>query len=152
MSVRLWLSVSDCMKIELTREQYRNLLGYLVVAGSVLGPLADFGGGSREESEAAQSLEDYVAQHAPMFDSLDMVHNHEGLLHVDDAVLEKVMDEVTSEYDEMIFWTELEDRLVERELAKLDGEIDDLESVEHQLRKDFVEEFEQNGIDNLRLG
>lgn len=139
------------MKIDLTREQYRNLLGYLVIANSVLGPLGDFAEGFESDAKAGQDLEDYIAQHAPMFDSEDMVHNHDGLLHVDDEVMYKVLGEVMEEYDDYVFWEQLEDRLVERELIKLEGEIDDLESVEHQLRKDFAEEFEENGIDRIHF-
>ena len=139
------------MKIDFTREQYRNLLGYLVIANSVLGPLGDFAEGFEDEAGAGQDLEDYIAQHAPMFDSIDMVHNHDGLLHVDDEVIFQVMGEVMDEYDDLAFWDQLEDRLVLRDLAKMAGEIDDLESVEHQLRKDYAEEFETNGLERVQF-
>ena len=145
------------MKIELTNEQYRTLVEAVAIAHAVTDETLD-GGDSEDEVErsaarhgAMRSLEDYVVQHAPLFDALDLVENEAGLLSLNEEAMGRIMNEVILPYDEAVFWQELEDRLILRELENLEGEVDDLESVEHQLRKDYQEEFEENGIARIHF-
>jgi len=146
------------MKIEFTKEQYRALVEAVALAHSVsdeLRGLEEIVEGEDERSEARHrdmnGLEDYVIQHAPLFDSLDLVENDGGMLSLNQEALGDLMEEVIMPYNQEVFWQELMERLVERDLEKLDGEIDTPELVEHQLRKDYQEEFEENGLDRIRF-
>ena len=130
------------MKIELSNEQFRTLAEAVALAHVITDDLSEFDDTdietqlNEERHHKIRALEDYVVQHAPLFDALDIVENDGGILSLNEEAFSKIMEEIVLPYDNSVFWDELEDRLVERELAKLEGEVDDLESVEHQLRKD----------------
>lgn len=71
---------------------------------------------------------------------------------------EKLMESYVDPYDNYIFWDELVERLSMRDLIETVGEqayqaMDGMERVNRleKLREQYFQEFEKNGLDNLKL-
>src|SRR3989344_1476463 len=103
------------MKIELTKEQYRTLVEAVAVVHSMVDEMRGCGDDeeeaerNEERHQALNALENYVLQHAPLFDSLDLVENEGGLMVSNEKLMGQVLEEIILPYDNAIFWNELEE-------------------------------------------
>jgi len=147
------------MKINLTREEYRDLLDVLYVAHWVF---------SAHKVQKDARIERYN-QLEQKFLALSKKMRFENLIHYDaefDAYFPTREFEETStahnfidEYDNDTFWDELANRLAKRDLLKQMGgpeKMVDMPKEEmleklFQLEEFYGDEFTQNGLENLQL-
>jgi len=116
------LMKNKTMKIELTKEQYLNLLKMAHIANSVLGILGDVlpEPEYKEKSNEAESLEDYFLSYARDFGCDNLVEDFHGKTLMKDEIYEKIQ-EIMDEYDDYIFWNELEVRMGKRDFERTRG-------------------------------
>ena len=141
------------IKIELSEEQYKNLLK-LVYLGEWVSQSYN-----EKPSTAIEEVEQAVY-------TVSKGTKSENLLELDDKTkryfpsidMEEEMLETIDEYDDNVFWDELVDRLAERDLIKAHGEdkvvkmsFEDRIEEEDPIIEQYEEEFSKNGIDKLNL-
>jgi len=147
------------MKIELTKEQYINLLTMSHIANSVLGILGDVIPETdyKKKSDEMEKLEEYLLRYTREFDCGNMVEDFHGKILLRDEIYEKI-NNIVEDYDDYIFWSELETRMgkrdFEREMTEEDKEFIRknngwLPEKIHNYYKKYEKEFEENGIENL---
>jgi len=149
------------MKIELTKEQYVNLLKISHIANSVLGILGDVFSEMeyKKKSDEAEELEDYFISYARDFGCNDLVEDFYGKTLMKDEIYEKIQ-EIMDDYDDYIFWNELEVRMGKRDFGRTET-IDDKKYIKenngwyperiHELYDKYAQEFEIYGIDRLEI-
>ena len=100
-------------------------------------------------------LEQHVYSHAKQYGSGDLIAppNEEGeylpTSQLEDSAMEAILD-----YEDLVFWSELAERLAERDLGELpeDERSPLMDHVQiEDLAERYMSEFERNGLDNLRL-
>ncbi len=150
------------MKIDLTKEQYIRLLEMNHIANGVLGILGDIfpdETGYKEKSDKANELEDYFVNHAEEFDCKDITEEFYGKTLLKDEIYEKIQ-EIMDEYDDYIFWNELEVRMGKRDFERSITEEDKKHIKENngwyperiqEIYDKYAEEFENYGIDRLEI-
>ena len=150
------------MKIDLTKEQYINLLEMSHIANSVLGILGDVlpeETNYKKKSDETTELEDYFISYAKDFDCEDMTEEFHGKTLLKDEIYEKIQ-EIMDEYDDYVFWNELEVRMGKRDFEKTITEEDKKNIKEnkgwyperiHEIYDKYAEEFEEHGIDRLEI-
>jgi len=155
------LMKNKTMKIELTKEQYLNLLKMAHIANSVLGILGDVlpEPEYKEKSNEAESLEDYFLSYARDFGCDNLVEDFHGKTLMKDEIYEKIQ-EIMDEYDDYIFWNELEVRMGKRDFERTMTEEDKKYIKEnkgwyperiHDIYEKYRKEFETHGIDRLEI-
>ena len=105
------------MKIDLTKEQYINLLEMNHIVDSVLGILGDIMPEKtkyKRKSEEITELEDYFISYVKDFGCEDMTEEFHGKTLLKDEIYEK-LQEIMDEYDDYVFWNELEVRMGKRD-------------------------------------
>ena len=150
--------------IELSREQFRELLMTLVV-GMHIRRHADELRSSENPLEAenddltsAEELEHYLLSLAPGFEAEDLVERSEDNL-IPSKVTEEFCHAVIDEHDNERFWDRLETELAERDFLKTLPEAERAIVEEtHMFPKgvepyydNYRKEFDDNGTDNLIL-
>ena len=150
------------MKIDLTKEQYINLLEMSHIANSVLGILGDVlpeETNYKKKSDETTELEDYFISYAKDFSCEDMTEKFHGKTLLKDEIYEK-LQEIMDEYDDYIFWNELEVKMGKRDFEKTITEEDKKYIKEnkgwyperiHEIYDKYAEEFEEHGIDRLEI-
>ncbi len=150
------------MKIDLTKEQYINLLEMSHIANSVLGILGDVlpeETNYKKKSDETTELEDYFISYAKDFGCEDMTEKFHGKTLLKDEIYEK-LQEIMDEYDDYIFWNELEVKMGKRDFEKTITEEDKKYIKEnkgwyperiHEIYDKYAEEFEEHGIDRLEI-
>lgn len=147
------------MNIEITSEEYRDLLDILHLADVVMS------GHRREEDKR-------TARHRALVQKLYALAQGEGLArlisynesmktHVPTVDFEQstVVHAVIDEFGDHLFWDELINRLSVRDAAQIAGGNDrlnamsenDRQHVEGPIRQRYIDEFAVNGVDNLEL-
>ena len=108
-----------------------------------------------DEGSGLIDLEQHVYSHAKQYGSGDLISppNEEGeylpTSQLEDEAMEAILD-----YEDLVFWSELAERLAERDLGELpeDERSPLMEHVQiEDLAERYMSEFERNGLDNLRL-
>lgn len=147
------------MNIELTPEQYRTLLKTIFIANWILPDEID-----EEHSDSIekfQNLFQTVLVKAGDFGAKDLVeYDEESKEHILGHEMDHDSDlmHVLEEFNDRNFWEELLYRLVSRDMIEKFGEktLEEMEPEERmEKEQDFFDrygdEFETNGLDNLRL-
>lgn len=139
------------MKIELSKEQYRNLIELLFL-GNWLANASRTGANGDERIEKYEELEEHILSFAKQFKAEDIVIKQDGSYYTTMEFEEALMP-IVEEYDEYTFWEQLSLKLAERDLLREIGPIRELKD-EHIVRKYDIEEqyeieFEKNGVKNL---
>jgi len=149
------------MEIKLTKEQYINLLKMSHIANGVLGilgdvmPEADY----KRKSDEMEGLGEHLLKYAREFDCGDLVEDFHGKILMKDEIYEK-MNEIIDEYDDYIFWNELETRMGKRDFERTITE-EEKKYIEenngwlpdriHDIYEKYEKEFEEHGIDRLEI-
>lgn len=145
------------MKLELTKEQYRNLLIAVVIGTYVRSAVDDSNG---KDFRKAEEIEDYLLAVAKDFESEDLTQNFEGHLMISDDLIEEYHENYIEEYEQDFFWHELTTRLGQRDFAenstKEERELVDKNSgwlgvVIDKYYEKYEEEFETRGIERLKI-
>jgi len=150
------------MKIELSKEQYIDLLEMSHIANSVLGILGDIlpeETNYKKKSDKTTELEDYFISCAENFGCEEMTEDFYGKALLKDEFYEKIQ-EIMNEYDDYIFWNELEVRMGKRDFERTITANDKKYIKEnkgwyperiHELYGKYSNEFEKHGIDRLEI-
>ncbi|MFY9261686.1 MAG: hypothetical protein WAO71_14420 [Gallionella sp.] len=147
------------MKIEFTRKEYQNLLDMLYIANWVLTAhkLED-----DPRVEAYEALEQKIYAHAQPMGFGDLI---EYMADDEEYYPTKKYEDTSpaaafiQEFENDSFWEELIDRLANRDLIKQAGGVENLSSLSveqhfgllHPLETKYSAEFEQNGLDGIRI-
>ncbi len=145
------------MEIDLTKEQYQNLLDACAIADNVYGILGDTWPDTyKRQSERIEKVREYLLLHAEDFGCKDLAETFKGKLIPSDAY-SAVMDVIMEDYDDETFWHELETRLGKRDFENTmtDAEREEVEKKGwlpdriHGIYEKWVEEFVKYGVDRL---
>lgn len=144
------------MTIDLTREEYRQLLDMVQIARWVLHARKTE---IPPETEAYNDLEQKIASYAPdveMEDAIVYDEHLEGFFPT--AEYEAEFLSYIDEYDNDVFWGELSSRLADRDLLDTEGEerVLSMEPFERVLKlatleEKYIQEFSKHGIRNLMI-
>lgn len=149
------------MKIELTKEQYKNLLEVSHIANSVLGLLGDVLPGKeyKKKADEMDNLENYFISFARDFGCDNLVEDFKGKTLMKEEIYEE-LSEILDEYDDYIFWNELEVRMGKRDFEKTETD-DDKKYIKESkgwyprridaVYAKYAQEFENYGIDRLEI-
>ena len=145
------------MQIELSKEEYRNLIDMIQIADWVM---------NAHKIEKDPSIEKYSKLEQKIYSFANKM-GCENLIEYDKEMDEyfptKEFDEgqgmqYIDEYDNDSFWDELMDRLVVRDVIKKIGEkkarkitFEERLEAEEPLIEKYSIEFEQNGLDNIEI-
>ncbi|OHA05848.1 MAG: hypothetical protein A2934_04975 [Candidatus Sungbacteria bacterium RIFCSPLOWO2_01_FULL_47_10] len=148
------------MKIDFTKEDYRRLVKMGEIADCVFGLLGDFVSDEyKKESEQIEKLQSRILEYANDFDCQDLVERYEDKTVIKEKEFEKIM-EILDDYDDYVFWDELEERLANRDMEKelTKEEKEKVRSDVHfwvekseEYYKKYREEFEKFGIDRFEF-
>jgi hypothetical protein len=149
------------MKIELTKEQYKNLLEVSHIANSVLGLLGDVLPGKeyKKKVDEMDNLENYFISFARDFGCDNLVEDFKGKTLMKEEIYEE-LSEILDEYDDYIFWNELEVRMGKRDFEKTETDDDKKYNKESKgwyprridaVYAKYAQEFENYGIDRLEI-
>jgi hypothetical protein len=148
------------MPINLTNEQYRDLIIMFAMANGVLGILGDsLPDDYKERSLKMGKLEEYLLQHADDFGCSDLVEKNEGKnVFKEKIYIQQVMG-VLDEYDECNFFDELANKLAWRDFHKdhTKAEIADMSKSNggyfgvalYEYEKKYWDEFEKYDVGRL---
>jgi hypothetical protein len=143
------------MKLELSKEQFRELLLDVIIGVYVREAVLDLQG---KDFSKVEELEKYLLSVAENFDAGDMVENFKGALIPSEKVC-KEYEDIIEEYNNDEFWSRLEidlgkrdfwESLTEEEKREIEKEKWLPERV-HDFYDYYAKEFEENGIENLRI-
>ena len=145
------------MQIELSKEEYRNLIDMIQIAGWVM---------NAHKIEKDPSIEKYSKLEQKIYSFANKM-GCENLIEYDKEMNEyfptKEFDEgqgmkYIDEYNNDSFWDELIDRIVVRDVIQKIGEkkareltFEECLEAEEPLREKYSIEFEQNGLDNIEI-
>lgn len=148
--------------MDLTKEQYIKILEMNHIANGILGILGDVmpdETGYKKKSDEATELEDYFISYAKDFGCEDMTEEFHGKTLLKEEIYEKIQ-EIMDEYDDYIFWNELETRMGKRDFERTKTEDEEKQMREnggwypervHELYDRYAEEFEKYGIGRLEI-
>ncbi|MBU2530813.1 MAG: hypothetical protein KKD35_07220 [Elusimicrobia bacterium] len=149
------------MKIKLTKEQFINLLTMSHITNSVLGILGDVLPETdyKKKSDEMEGLEKYLLRYAQDFDCGDMVEDFHRETIMKEEIYEE-MNDIIEDYDDYIFWNELETRMGKRDfgrtITKEEGKYIEenngwFPERIHEIYEKYRKEFEENGIERLKI-
>jgi hypothetical protein len=147
------------MNIEISDEEYRDLLDILHIADVVLS------GHRREEDSRSERHRALIQKLYSLArkEGLDRLISYDGIMkkHVPTADFEKstLAHVVIDEFGDHLFWDQLIDRLTARDAAQMAGGIDRLNAMqEHDrrrmegpIRQRYIQEFAANGVTSLEI-
>lgn len=143
------------MRVDFTKERYKELLLLVLLGSWVRGGVADLKG---EYSPKMDELEDYLLGKAKDFDLEHLTENFKGHMVPSDAFA-KEYEAMIEEYNEDEFWSELEILLGKRDFYE-EATKQELETIEKdgwlsgkadQYYRKYQDEFEKYGIERLRI-
>ncbi|MFA5838942.1 MAG: hypothetical protein WC849_03325 [Candidatus Paceibacterota bacterium] len=144
------------MKIELTKEQYKELLLLVLLGSWVRGGVADIRG---EYSKEMDELEEHLLCEAKNFGLADSVEQFEGHIVPSDR-LSKEYEEIIEEYNDDEFWGGLSRRLGQRDFERTVTKEEKQYMKDnngwfperiHEIYEKYEKEFEKYGIDRLEI-
>lgn len=151
--------IIDTVKINLSKKQYETMIKAVEAGSSIYGILGDMVSDDyKKESNEIEDLQKYLLGFASDFGSSDMTEKFKGELIMSDDFSEK-MEEVMDDYDDEIFWHELETRLGKRDFERTMTKAEKKEMEEdrwypkriHELYDKWSKEFEDNGVERLEI-
>ncbi len=150
------------MKIEVSKEQYQDLIITSELSNWILGILSDSIDNDninyKNIYNRIEKLEKYLFSYAKEFGMENKFENYMGDILLKEEENLKYQ-EIINDYDDYIFWSELENKLAREEFFKTitEKEKKEIEKtswlperfmyIEDKYRK----EFEQNGVKNLEI-
>jgi len=147
----------ESMQIELSKDEYRSLLDLLVIAEWVLNVHNE---DPEPTNKRYHEVEQKIFSYAGKMGFVEIIEydiKYNEFFPTADLEEGESRDYL-DEYDNNTFWTELVDRLIERDVIKEIGEkklekltIEKRYEKEQPLADKYGTEFEKNGLDNLVL-
>ena len=142
--------------IELTRQQYRNLLLSVIIGTYIREAVAELEGGNLSE---VTDFEAYLLSFAKNFDCEDMVEDLEGYLVPSDKICREYHDKIIEKYNDDEFWNRLIIDLGQRDFyrtmtleeKKIIEKENRLPKRVHEIYKWYEKELEDNGLENVKI-
>lgn len=103
------------MKIELTKEQYKDLL-IAVVIGTYIREAVDEQNG--KDFSKVRKIEDYLISCAKDFEAEALTQNFEGHTIISDELIEEYHEKYIEEFEQEVFWSTLVQLLGQRDYEK----------------------------------
>lgn len=148
------------MKINISKKQYHQLIQACDLTSSILGLLGDMVSDEyKKMSDEHEEFEQYILQYAKEMGYEDKVDSYKDRLFLVDGGNTE-FDETLEDYDDYIFWSELETRLGKRDFFRTMTEAEKKEMDEnngwypdriHELYKKYGEEFQKHGLDRVEV-
>jgi len=143
------------MQIELSKEQFREMLIGAMLYSWIYGGLADRRG---EDFSKFEKLEDYLLKVAEEKELKDLYENFKGSLLPANKIC-RDQEETMSEYDDDQFWNDLVTRLGKRDFWSSLSEKekrgikkkDWLPEKVHEFYDKYWQEVEEHGVDRLEI-
>lgn len=144
------------MNIELTKEQYKELLLLVLLGSWVRGGVADMNG---EYNKDMNELEKYLLSEAENFRLSDLAKQFMGHTVPSDKLSEEC-EEIIDEYNDDEFWAQLSRRLGQKDFARTITKEEERYMKEkdgwfperiHEIYDKYDKEFEKHGIDRLEI-
>lgn len=142
------------MTIDITPEQYRTLLKAMYWAGWMKNAMKTE---MDEEGEEIRALEQHIYAYTEQFQTLDWVTYEDELKgYYPNYTMETEVHGVIEEFENDCFWEELTYRLARRDVfekygPKIGQDPEKLMEKEQPFLEQYAEEFERNGLRNLRV-
>lgn len=148
------------MTIELTKEQFANIIRSVCIANDILGVLSDMVSEKyNKRADEIEELKKYLLHCAEENNYSEVFDYYYGDIIVNDYISDEA-DEIREEYEEFIFWDELEYRLANRDLEKTLSEEEKKSVFEDYLlyfkklkefSQKYSQEFMTRGIERLYI-
>ena len=147
------------MQIEFSREQYRSLMKAVEIGDAVYGILGDLVDKKyKKDSNKIQELQTYLLSKAADFRSKDLMEIFNGHVITSDKFGGQ-MEDVLYDYDNDVFWDELERRLGKRDFYRNITAEEKVESEKtewlpervHEFYEQWRKEFEDFGVNRLEV-
>ena len=108
------------MKINITKEQYKDLIVMTGIANTVLGILGDSLPDTdyKKHSDKIGKLEEYFLQYADDFGCAEFTQEYEGVNILDDEMYEKHIMPIMEDYDEQELFDGLANELAWRDFRR----------------------------------
>jgi len=150
------------MKIELTKEQYKELVFMSGIANYVCGILGDsLPDGYKKRSRKMHELQEFILQHADEFDYKEFLEKSGGKNEFTDDWFNKKMSPIMSDYDDCQMDNALSKALAWRDFEKDHSkqEIKEMEKKNggyfgvalYAYEKRYWNEFEKHGFERLEV-
>lgn len=150
------------MKINFTKKQYEDLVTMSQLSGWVLGILGDTipddDGRYKKMSNEHGKLESYLLSFADEYGLGGVVERFNDELTLDDDETEKY-GEIMDDFEEFVFWDNLENRMARRDFYRTISEEERKEADKtgwlperfRDIEEKYRKEFDENGVDNLEV-
>jgi len=148
------------MNIELTKEQFANILRAVYIANDIIRLISDMVSEDyKKQYTEMEELREYLLKSAEKNGFNEFIDYYKEHIIPSDNLCEE-MDKIKEDYEDFIFWDELEYRLALRDLdQKLTKEEKERISKDdflymrklEKFRDKYSEEFQKNGITRLEI-
>lgn len=151
------------MQIELTNEQYRDLIIMSGISTSIFGILGDSLDGSdyKKRSNKMDGIEEHLLSYAKEFDCEDLIENFEGKDLLNDEFSEENILPILTDYEQFALYDGLAHGLAMRdfrrdhtatEIKKMSKENGGYFGVEmYDYEKKYWDEFDKHNYDRLEI-
>ena len=143
----------------MTKKEYGDLLDLLYIADWVLSATrVDDDPKTKKYKDIFQRIYSY-AKDFGYEHMVEYIENRNEYVQDDDFKHRSSLHEFIDEYDNDSFWTELANRLIDRDLIRQLGsekrffelEVQERIELEYPIREKYEEEFYKNGLDNVKI-
>ncbi|MCF7820303.1 MAG: hypothetical protein K9M44_02420 [Candidatus Pacebacteria bacterium] len=150
------------MKINISKKQYNTLIMMSQLSGWVLGILGDSLPDEQIDykklSNEQNDLEKYILSFAKEFNQENRLESYEDELFLKEEEAEKY-HEIIFDYEEYVFWSELENRLAKRDFYRTITKEEKKELEKNfwlpkrffEIEQEYRDEFEENDIERLEI-
>lgn len=151
------------MQIEITKEQYKNLIKMNSLANAVLGILSDFSKDEKYEKilEETEKVENYFLNYAKDFDCKKLVETDDDEVCLKEEFFENEVMSILFDYDKCSLIESLSSDLAWRDFRKKysQKQIDEMAKKNggyfgvalYEYEKKYWDEFEKNNFDRLEI-
>lgn len=148
------------MKVDLTKKQYESLVMAITAGSSVYGILADNVSDSyQKQYKQLDDLADYFLSLADEFGASEFTEEFMGSLIMNDKLAAK-LHQAIEDYNDDVFWYELEVRLGKRDFGRTMTAAERAEIIKgkgwlperiRSIYEKWGQEFEKHGIERLEI-
>lgn len=153
------------MKINITKDQYKELITMVAIANGIIGVLGDVMSEAdyKKRSEKMKDLEDYFLQFADDFGCSELTQENEceGKTILDDEFYENKILPIITDYEEYAVHDTLSNELAWRDFRKEHSEKEMREMAKenggyfgvalYDYEKKYWDEFDKNGFERLEV-
>ena len=133
------------MQIELTEKEFRRLLDMVYIGNWILNSCRE-----DDRFEDYDNLEEKLFAHCPEHGMRALVQYWDGHAYPSRAFEEGGIHEAIADYEDAVFYDILAEELARRDMDSEQIDQDDAEALAARM-DEYFDEFEKNGIDNVKV-